>query len=564
MKAPIVRSLILGVLATTAGHAAEPRTRMDPPVAADMDAVVPPAGIPRERDTDALRVCDCLLPGKVRKVGRDARYVTKRRPIRTTVAECEIRGGEYVVFDRADLKTALRVWMESAEAGDAEAQNHVGEIFEKGLGVQPAHGVAAAWYRMAAEQGYAPAQINLGFLYEKGLGLDRDMERAIHWYRQAAGLGATVSLDPSGTGPVPAPSGVPVAGPTIELIEPAVVGRRGVEVVPASAPEREIVGRVLAPAGLLSFTINGAPAPVDERGLFRSVLAVPHPSVRCSLVAVDAAGNRSEVLFELSRSAIGLARRTVEPIEGEFGPFVALVIGNDRYESFPDLRTAVGDAQRVAALLEGKYGFRTRTLVDASRYAILSALNEMRESAGEDVNLVVYYAGHGQRIEAIERGYWLPVDAEPDNPATWISTADISDYLRIIPARHILVIADACFAGTLTRSAVARPVSTATAEERSHWYRAVRDKRARLALASGGLTPVLDGGGGGHSVFNEALVRVLEANADVLEASRLYHEVAARVAFAATELGAVQEPEFAPVRFAGHESGDFLFVPEVP
>lgn len=32
-----------------------------------------------------------------------------------------IRGGEYVAFDRADLKEALRIWMAAAEAGEAEA-----------------------------------------------------------------------------------------------------------------------------------------------------------------------------------------------------------------------------------------------------------------------------------------------------------------------------------------------------------------------------------------------------------------------------------------------------------
>ena len=29
----------------------------------------------------------------------------------------------------------------------------------------------------------------------------------------------------------------------------------------------------------------------------------------------------------------------------------------------------------------------------------------------------------------------------------------------------------------------------------------------------------------------------------------------------ADDLGVVQEPECAPVRYAGHESGDFLFLP---
>ncbi len=53
--------------------------------------------------------------------------------MKTTASDCRIRGGEYVEFDRADMKTALKVWLEAAQAGDPEAQNNVGEIYERGL-----------------------------------------------------------------------------------------------------------------------------------------------------------------------------------------------------------------------------------------------------------------------------------------------------------------------------------------------------------------------------------------------------------------------------------------------
>ena len=50
--------------------------------------------------------------------------------------DCEIRGGEYTAYDRASYSTALKVWLEPAKAGDAQAQTYVGEIFEKGLGTR--------------------------------------------------------------------------------------------------------------------------------------------------------------------------------------------------------------------------------------------------------------------------------------------------------------------------------------------------------------------------------------------------------------------------------------------
>jgi hypothetical protein len=144
------------------------------------------AGSDRER-VAKLHVVDCLLPGQVRQLGRRT-YLTARRPIRTTAAECEIRGGEYVAFDRADYQTALNVWMQAAQAGDAEAQTNVGEIFEKGLGTSPNYQAAALWYEKAAEQGNTRAQFNLGTLYETGRGVGMDKVAALNWYRRAWGM----------------------------------------------------------------------------------------------------------------------------------------------------------------------------------------------------------------------------------------------------------------------------------------------------------------------------------------------------------------------------------------
>jgi len=134
-----------------------------------------------------LQVVDCLLPGQTRMLGNQV-YITPRRPVMTTASDCRIRGGEYVAYDRADYKTALNVWMASAESGDAEAQANVGEIFERGLGSEPNYEAAIIWYKKAADQGNKRALFNLGTLYEQGLGVDQDKLIAMNYYRQAWGL----------------------------------------------------------------------------------------------------------------------------------------------------------------------------------------------------------------------------------------------------------------------------------------------------------------------------------------------------------------------------------------
>ncbi|MFT7222948.1 MAG: hypothetical protein ACI82Z_000479 [Cellvibrionaceae bacterium] len=144
---------------------------------------------------EALFIVDCLLPGKIKRLGRKFTYVAARRPIKTSASDCEIRGGEYVAFDRSDYRTALKIWLPQAKLGDSEAQTYVGEIYEKGLGVKPNYELAAEWYRLAAEQDHSPAQINLGYLYEKGLGVPEDHQQALNWYRKASGLPGAVTLD---------------------------------------------------------------------------------------------------------------------------------------------------------------------------------------------------------------------------------------------------------------------------------------------------------------------------------------------------------------------------------
>ena len=138
--------------------------------------------------TDDLLPVDCLLPGQIRQLGQQATYVTRPRPIKTSAQDCRIRGGEYVAYDRADYATALKVWLPRAQEGDPEAQNTVGDIYQKGSGLAPDYTLAAAWYQKAANQGYSPAEINLGLLYEKGLGVPRDQLKALDWYRRASGL----------------------------------------------------------------------------------------------------------------------------------------------------------------------------------------------------------------------------------------------------------------------------------------------------------------------------------------------------------------------------------------
>jgi hypothetical protein len=90
-------------------------------------------------------------------------------------------------YQRGDYATALRLWHPLAEQGDADAQFHLGVMYESGQGVLRSEAEAIKWYRKAAEQDDAVAQFNLGVMYAKGVSPNH-VEAAL-WYRCAADHG---------------------------------------------------------------------------------------------------------------------------------------------------------------------------------------------------------------------------------------------------------------------------------------------------------------------------------------------------------------------------------------
>ena len=776
-------------------------------IASTMVLVALPVSAPRAsiRNAEDMMIVDCLLPGTVRKLGKVSTYMSARRPIRTTQSDCEIRGGEFVAYDRANYETALKVWMGQAEAGDAEAQNYVGEIYDKGLGTAPDPAKAAVWYEKAAAQDLKRAKINLGYLYEQGLGVPQDTARALNLYREASGisggglvyestmtaavsakeaeiaglrsdvekatasaaalraeneklkgelgnrkramesaqvelqkareelaakqtamgaatpdmlalndklareqerielerakleqdqsrfaaqseadrkrlselraqetaLDATVkrggadaatataelkrvraaaselALDldaalgrlaaleaelkqkdaqvqaeldkfdaerkqmqaavaaskedrellllleqqlaskqrevvrqraqisvledrvvggASGTGA----TAVTLAGngPLVEILEPALTVTRGRNAALASAGKQtEVVGKVVSRAGLDSVKINGALVTVGADGMFRAQLPVDADGTNVSVTAVDRSGSRSGLEFLLLPSTNTVAASTSNvtrsvPSGVKFGGYHAIVIGNNQYSAYPGLASAANDADRVAGVLSARYGFATTLLKNANRFEILSALNSKREALGPDDNLLVYFAGHGEVDATSKQGYWIPTDGQPNTPASWLSNRAISDILNTMNAKHVLVVADSCYSGSMTRASV--PVfSNAMADKAwSQWVKTMSQSRSRTALTSGGLAPVPDTGRGNNSHFALALLAALEDNAQLLEGQRLFREVSSSLALAAAESSLVQIPEYAPIQFAGHEAGEFFFQPK--
>ncbi len=92
-------------------------------------------------------------------------------------------------YDGGDYRTAFEQWRALAEAGDAEAQAALADLYITGLGTPEDAAEALRWYRRAAEQGEPVAQQNLGDFYQRGIGVERDPVSAYVWLSLAAEQG---------------------------------------------------------------------------------------------------------------------------------------------------------------------------------------------------------------------------------------------------------------------------------------------------------------------------------------------------------------------------------------
>lgn len=513
----------------------------------------------RQDDTQATDgLVHCLFPGQVRRLGLST-TVTPRRAARVAPKDCAAGGGEYIE-PQDTSSAATKVWLPLAAEGVPEAQSTVGELYER----QGQYGLAKVWYEKAAAQGLARAQFSLAAMLDKGLGVPRNAARAAELLA-AAGGGAVAGLayvpqdalrvafvTPSAAAPLPRPAD-------------------GQIVVEAAPGPSTVVAQVRAPAGLASVKVkvNGQERKPDEQGFLSIPVVVGESRAEVVVQAQDGDGATAQAqLAMVQRSAqpiaipAGEAPAAGKPSEALLkGRRLALVVANQAYQHWPTLDTPTADAQAVSDALRKRFGFDVTLLQNASRQQLLAALGRLRMQAGPDDQVVVYYAGHGQMDQVTARGYWIPVDGDEKDIAQWVSVIDVTDQLAAMSARHVMVIADSCYSGTLTRSLIPQVDQALSQAQRQAPLSHLAKQRVRVAMTSGGLEPVVDGGSVSHSLFARSLLDMLDQVSAPVSAQELFMGVSARFGHLAQRLRIAQQPQYAPIGFAGHEAGDFVLAP---
>jgi uncharacterized protein len=91
---------------------------------------------------------------------------------------------------KKDYFNAVRLLMPLAQAGNAQAQLELGDLYYHGHGVKESDEEALRWYERAARQGLTQAQFQAGNMYAYGLGtaandLEIDRKAALYYFEAA-------------------------------------------------------------------------------------------------------------------------------------------------------------------------------------------------------------------------------------------------------------------------------------------------------------------------------------------------------------------------------------------
>ena len=98
------------------------------------------------------------------------------------------------------------------------------------------------------------------------------------------------------------------------------------------------------------------------------------------------------------------------------------------------------DAAGVRDVLLERYGFRREHIIElldeqATATKIQSVLYKIGQQASKDDSVFIYYAGHGQYEEEGRLGWWVPVEARPDDPGTFIMDVSVVKYVKGMKAK---------------------------------------------------------------------------------------------------------------------------------
>ena len=192
------------------------------------------------------------------------------------------------------------------------------------------------------------------------------------------------------------------------------------------------------------------------------------------------------------------------------GDNYALLFATENYDPHPNgknwahLDNPHTDIAAIGAVLQEKYGFKVTPYFDQSKHDIMKILRGLHDSKqyGRDSELLIFFAGHGYFDRGAKGGYVVARDSlydasDPINRnESCVSLDALSEELNKIPCRHVFLILDTCFGGTIDYG-VAMGNKRGDDEDdpgvsTDEYVAEIMEKKSRLFLASAGKESALD------------------------------------------------------------------------
>lgn len=315
------------------------------------------------------------------------------------------------------------------------------------------------------------------------------------------------------------------------------------------SPSILIVGKADAPGGVQTLLINRQRAELSETGIFQLELPLILGENPVEIVAVSNRGNMSRNSFIIRCTDESASAITADQPEEAQGTYHALIIGINEYadKDITDLDYPITDADSLQHILVNQYAFHEehiQFLKNPTRTEIIIALDELSRSVTNRDNLLIFYAGHGYWDDKSGIGYWLPHDAARAHTANWFRNSTLRDFIGSIQSRHTLLIADACFSGSIFKT-------RAGFSDEPQGYQKLHELHSRKAMTSGNLREVPD-----KSVFVKYLLQELNQNpAQYLPSEELFSSFKTAVLNNSPNV-----PQYGTIQNVGDEGGDFIFI----
>lgn len=332
--------------------------------------------------------------------------------------------------------------------------------------------------------------------------------------------------------------------PTLTILAPTDT------VVSKSEIEARIKVTNIANEESIEISVNGKK--MDATRGFKNTRIEGNPIEFNRMISLDFGLNRIEILArnEAGTASAVLNIRLKEPLIPN-DQFHALIIGVQEYSDpkVGNLDNPIRDAKRLLDVLIQNYTFdkqHTVLLENPNRETILASLDRLVNTLQPSDNLLIFYAGHGFWDEKSEQGYWWPSDVTLNSKSKWISNSDIRDAIKGLSAKHVLLIADACFGGSIFKSRGGATTVTAIKQ--------LYEKPSRKAMTSGNMTETPD-----ESKFLYYLTKSLKENKETyISSDNLFYGFRDAVIANSKTL-----PQYGTIYEAKDEGGEFIFVKKI-